>query len=450
MLHLASKALVDLLFPIQWTGVLIPVLPARLIQALEAPCPYIVGIERRYEKVELPSDDFVLVDLDVDIIESTAQPTPLPRQQKRKLMSLLQLAAPHNIRYGVPKGPPAYAIETFPYDSFMSENSSIYISKAQPTHLAKYAGLNSSSFGRASGSSGSPQPLVFNAFVHARNEQLLARGYSSRGRDRPGTGSTFNTGSPPSRDTSPISGHFPSAPITPGSRHDSGLALQASLRERRSAHFDAASRRSSSFGMDMRPGVPRRPSAPFLGHTPNLSLTTLNSDYTPPSTYAPSVYAQSTIAASTIVPQPYAQPVHNSEGVCWVEGHCFQLQPCDEKTICAICDERAEEGMYKCSGCKTIVHSRCAPLVCLVCPVAFRPDQVRAAFVRFFASLLYTYKKFLQPATGDKKKAGLTYSFNMEAFMKSLPHEQAEYIAVLQQTQGKLQCYFFSLLDSSS
>jgi hypothetical protein len=29
------------------------------------------------------------------------------------------------------------------------------------------------------------------------------------------------------------------------------------------------------------------------------------------------------------------------------------------------------------------------------------------------------------------------YQFNMDAFMKSLPHEHAEYIAVLQQTQGK-------------
>jgi hypothetical protein len=51
--------------------------------------------------------------------------------------------------------------------------------------------------------------------------------------------------------------------------------------------------------------------------------------------------------------------------------------------------------------------------------------------------LFYTYKKFLQPASGDKKKAGLTYSFNMDAFFKSLPGEHAEYIGVLQHTQGE-------------
>ena len=434
MLYLATRALVDLLFPIEWAGVLIPVLPARLVQAIEAPCPYIVGIERRYEKVELPSDDFVLVDLDADLIESTVPPTSLPRHQRRKLMSLLQLAAPHHTRFGVPTGPPAYAIETFPCDAFMSENSSIFNSRASPTHLAKYVGLNSSAFGQNAVPPGSSQPLVFNAYLHARHEPTSSRGYSSRGVDRPGTGSLSKTGSPPSpRDTSPTSGHFPHHP----SRNESGLAIQASLREKRSGHFDAASKRSSSYGMDMRHGIPRRPSAPFLGHAPNLSVTTLNADYNSSSTYAPSVYAQSTIAASTIVPTASTQPIHDSDGTCLIEGHCLQVQPFDEKAVCAVCDERAEDSMYKCSGCKTVVHNRCALQICLVCPAAFFPDQIRAAFVRCFASLFYTYKKFLNPASGDKKKAGLTYSFNIDAFLKSLPHEHAEYIAVLQQTQGK-------------
>jgi hypothetical protein len=212
------------------------------------------------------------------------------------------------------------------------------------------------------------------------------------------------------------------------------MALQASLREKRSGHFDASSRRSSSFGMS------RRPSAPFLGHTSNLSVTTLNTEHGGPgSTYAPSVYAQSTIAASTIVPQANTQQPDNKQGTYWAEGHFFQVQPWDDKLTCAICDDRAEEGMYKCSACKLIVHNRCACMVCLPCDAAFHPDQIRAAFVRCFASLFYTYKKFLVPATGEKKKSGMYYTFNMEAFMKSLPSEHAEYIAILQQTQGKSQ-----------
>lgn len=450
MLYLATKAIVDLLFPIEWTGVLIPVLPARLIQALEAPCPYIVGVERRYDKIELPSDDFVLVDLDKDMIESTFQPTSLPRQHKRKLMSLLQLAAPHHLRYGVPKGPPAYAVESFPFDSFMTENPNVFISKPPSTHLAKYVGLNSNAFGQTSIPPGSYPPLIFNAFLHARNEPPhSARSIPSRGRgDRQGTISAAGlyAGSP-SRDASPLSSQRRNHPLMPITRQDSGgLALQASLREKRSTHFDAVSRRSSMAGMDVMPGVPRRPSAPLLGHASNVSLATLNGDNSSssnknnhsPSTYAPSVYAQSTVAASTIAPQALVNPVRNSDGIYWAEGHCFQLHACDERTICAFCDEqRAEEPMYRCSACKTVVHGRCAPMVCLVCPDAFHPDQIRAAFVRFFASLFYTYRKFLQPAPPEKQKIGQLYKFNVEAFMRSLPSEHAEYISVLQQTQGK-------------
>ncbi|KAK2803988.1 hypothetical protein FQN50_006794 [Emmonsiellopsis sp. PD_5] len=430
MLHLASKALTDLLFPFQWTGVFIPILPARLIQALEAPCPYIVGIERRYEKTELPSDDFVLVDLDQNEIESTAKPTPLPRHHRRKLQSLLQLAAPLHQRYGVHPGPPCYAMETYPFDSFPGENQSIFSSRAASTQLAKYASLNSTSFGQDPASS--PPPPIYNAFLNARNDVALSRGH-----DRPTTSSTYKTSTPPSpkNSTSPTSTYFPPLPPTPISRNDSGFALQSSLREKRSGHFDAASRRSSSFGADRKPGIPRRPSVPFLGHTSNLSVSTLNTD-TGTSVYAPSIYAQSTVAASTIMPSASQQQLRNPAGTTLVEGHCLQLQPWDDKAICSICDEKAEEGMYKCSNCRTTVHTRCASQISLVCPVAFYPEQVRAAFVRCFASLLYTYKKFLRPASGERKKAGLTYHFNMDAFLKSLPHEHAEYMSVLQQTQG--------------
>ncbi len=68
--------------------------------------------------------------------------------------------------------------------------------------------------------------------------------------------------------------------------------------------------------------------------------------------------------------------------------------------------------------------------------MAFRPDQVRASFVRCFSSLLYTYRRYLVPATGDRKKNGLLYHFKVEEFVKSLPNENVQYIGVLQQTQG--------------
>lgn len=428
MLHLVSKALVELLYPLTWTGVFIPVLPARLIQAIEAPCPYIVGIERRYEKLELPEDDFVFVDLDCDEIESTTKPTPLPRQQRRKLTSLLQLAAPHHNRYGVPVGPPAYAIEAFPYDAFSCENTSIFSSSAFTTGLAKYASLNSTSFGEDA-SNPLPKAPVFNAFLQAKNERTY---------ERPSTSSTTSRSSPPSPKLSPISGSFPSLPLTPISRNDSGYAIQASLREKRSGHFDSSSKRSSTYGFDRAPTL-RRPSMPLNGHasnhSSNLSMTTISTNGNTMSNYAPSTYAQSTLAASTIMPHVLMQPVRNTETTKWVEGHCLQWRPLDDRSTCSICEEKAEDGIYKCTGCSATAHSRCTNQVYIVCPAAFHPQQVRAAFVRCFASLFYTYRKYLLPASGDQKKGGMLFRFNMEGFLRSLPHENADYMHVLQQTQ---------------
>lgn len=240
MLHLASMAITNLVYPFQWCGVFIPVLPARLVQTIEAPCPYIVGIERRYEPTDYPDDDFVLVDLDQNsIVSNGPPPPPLPRQQRRKLTALLQHSAPHHMRYGVPTGPPAYAVEAFPHDTFCSENPNVFTPKAHASTVQTYVGLNSTSFGTVTGPA-SGRPLIYNAFLQS--------GAHSRGNDRPSTSSTVRTfsNSPPSPKVSPISTVFPPMPSTPISRSDSGYALQANLREKRSAHFDTQSRRSSS------------------------------------------------------------------------------------------------------------------------------------------------------------------------------------------------------------
>lgn len=74
-------------------------------------------------------------------------------------------------------------------------------------------------------------------------------------------------------------------------------------------------------------------------------------------------------------------------------------------------------------------------MMCLVCPAAFFPDQIFAAFVRCFASLLYTYRKYMVAAPrGDK--SGKLFQFNKDAFMRSLPHDAVEYTATLVETQG--------------
>lgn len=423
MLHLASRALASLLYPMKWASIFIPVLPARLLSVLEAPCPYIVGIERRYENIELPEDDYVLVDLDQDIIESPADPTSMPKQQRRKLVSLLQLAAPHHNRCGVAVGPPPYAVESFPYDAFSSENEAIFGQTAQASSLPKYVSQNSTTFGEPDPVM-ARKPLVFNAFLQSKN-----------GHSRVERPSTAKSTSPPGS-VSPVSGSFP--PLTPISRNDSGFALAATLREKRSVgHFDGNSRRSSSFGVD-RQNTLRRPSIPFNGgHSSSHSTSALSIDSRSMYGYAPSTYAASTLAASTIMPNMLMQPVRNTDTTIWVEGHCFHLHREDTASVCSICDDKSEgDGIYKCTSCTTISHGRCLGHVSLVCPAAFHPDRVRAAFVRCFASLFFTYRKFLGRPTKEQKSAGQKYGFDMDGFIKSLPHEQHEYTTMLKQTQG--------------
>lgn len=429
MLHLACHALANLLYPMKWASIFIPVLPARLLSALDAPCPYIVGIERRYEQIELPEDDYVLVDLDKDTIDATSQPHRIPRQHRRKLMSLLQVAAPHKLRYGVATGPPPYAIESFPYDAFSSENGSLFTSDAPKSTLGKWVSQNSSSFGEPDPPTHIHTP-IFNAFTNS----LLDNSKS----DRPTTSKSSRTS--PQSSVSPVSMNFPPMPTTPISRSDSGFALTATLREKRSGHFgEEKTRRSSSFGLNGHQPV-HRPSLPFLnGHQANQSISAISMDSQSSFGvgYAPSTYAQSTLAASTVMPNMQIQPVHNTETTVWVEGHCFNWTPRDTSSTCTICNDKSEgDGVYKCSTCKTVSHGRCLGFVSIVCPDAFHPDRVRAAFVRCMASLFFTYRKHLGRPSKQQKSNGQLYAFDMDGFIKSLPHDQQEYTTMLRETQG--------------
>ncbi|KAG8669871.1 hypothetical protein FPOAC2_09213 [Fusarium poae] len=436
MLHLACHALANLLYPLKWASIFIPVLPARLLSALEAPCPYIVGIERRYDNIELPEDDYVLVDLDKDTIDATSQPVRLPRQARRKLMSLLQVAAPHKLRYGVATGPPPYAMESFPYDAFSTENGTLFRSATPKSTLGKWVSQSSSGFGEPDPPN-EIQPPIFNAFASAHVENGKS--------DRPSTSKSGKTS--PQSSVSPVSINFPPMPSTPVSRSDSGFALASTLREKRSGHFgEEKMRRSSSFGIDKHPPF-QKPGMPFLnGHQANLSISAIsvesqnsvigaNGGYGGGG-YAPSTYAQSTLAASTIMPSMQIQPVRNTETTVWVEGHCFNYMPKDNTSMCTICNDLAEgDGVYRCTGCKIVSHGRCLGFCSLICPEAFHADRVRAAFVRCLASLLYTYRKYLGRPSKQQKANGQLYAFDMDGFIKSLPHDQHDYAAMMRETQ---------------
>lgn len=82
-------------------------------------------------------------------------------------------------------------------------------------------------------------------------------------------------------------------------------------------------------------------------------------------------------------------------------------------------------------------HNRCAARIALVCPIAFFPEQIMAAFIRCFASLLYSYRRHLGPASATARKDGLLYSFKMDDFLRGAPADQTDFLTTLSDTQGE-------------
>jgi hypothetical protein len=56
MLTLASESLLLLLWPMSWHHILIPILPANLLGYLQAPVPYIIGVQSTYFDVDEMKD----------------------------------------------------------------------------------------------------------------------------------------------------------------------------------------------------------------------------------------------------------------------------------------------------------------------------------------------------------------------------------------------------------
>ncbi|XP_046904923.1 DENN domain-containing protein 4C isoform X6 [Hypomesus transpacificus] len=63
-----AEAVVAMIFPFQWQCPYIPLCPLSLVGVLNAPCPFIVGVDSRYFDLYDPPPDVVCVDLDTNTI----------------------------------------------------------------------------------------------------------------------------------------------------------------------------------------------------------------------------------------------------------------------------------------------------------------------------------------------------------------------------------------------
>lgn len=130
---------------------------------------YIIGIDRKYERIELPSDDFLMCDLDQNTVVFSSAPMPLPPIIRQKLAHLLSMSARIHLNRGVPTGPPAYVQECYPKNCFTIDRT-VISSKPQPPDYGRFVGLRSFSFGDNSRDS-RVDPPVFNAFPYCIKQE---------------------------------------------------------------------------------------------------------------------------------------------------------------------------------------------------------------------------------------------------------------------------------------
>ncbi|KAI8846347.1 AEX-3 domain-containing protein [Chytridium lagenaria] len=100
MLTLACETLCLLLYPLSWQHILIPVLPSRLLSYLQAPMPYIIGVQREYftraQEEEWRPHDAALIDLDNNTIDVPMMLPTIPLRDRKKLQARLSKYAGNN------------------------------------------------------------------------------------------------------------------------------------------------------------------------------------------------------------------------------------------------------------------------------------------------------------------------------------------------------------------
>lgn len=78
VLSAAVLSLVPMIRPFQWQSLLLPVLPRKMLDFLDAPVPYIVGIQHKPDDLKMKTSDLVHVDVLKDQMRTCHLPT-LPR-----------------------------------------------------------------------------------------------------------------------------------------------------------------------------------------------------------------------------------------------------------------------------------------------------------------------------------------------------------------------------------
>ncbi|KAK9245955.1 AEX-3 domain-containing protein [Lipomyces tetrasporus] len=413
MLTNAAAAITSLTFPLKWQSVYIPVLPGRLMSCLEIPVPYIIGIHRTGSELLLPEDDYVLCDLDADAIVSTSTPPFLPTAVRNKLQSLLSLSAPlHSRPFNVDHGTPRYVAEAFPDDVHVLMDADLMRQIPTPHRLNKLVAESSSAYHSADLDSVQHPPVVNVREFGTRSEGS---------RDYQQTASGFQGGESFAADT-------------PRSRRAStGYVLRVGKTGIQSLTSSLRTRRTSTvFPGETITGGGSTESA----RATSLAGHNLSSRLRPMSTAAMNGSAPSSIYGDG--PTISSPEQEQSSEFRTIEGHILRLV-ISENLRCSVCLDGplTKSNVLVCESCHAQVHTTCLSTVVIPCtPSSFHASRVRAAFVRSIATLLYSYRQFLDRVQDYTSMVTTLYRFRQQDFLTSLPKEQMPYTRFLLSTQA--------------
>ncbi|EEB08339.1 diacylglycerol binding protein [Schizosaccharomyces japonicus yFS275] len=394
------RTLCQLIYPLTWQGLLIPVLPRRLFSCLEAPCSYIIGVEAPCNHLQaLCADEtttLVICDLDSNNVRVDGHLERLPPLIRTKLASSLRFSVPMHHDFRVPYGVPEYVKKSYP-SHIVPLHPSSHSRRPSRFLVPELLSLHSSSLKSCKSK---PIRPVLNAFAPPKT---LDKQYLTPSQPR-------------------FSLNIRRTPLSSVREYPSMEDLS-----RATPHQSLEVRPSSA--MRYRRSVSAMSAYPYYAST--LSSYPDKSDFMSLNTYA-------------LAGQQAKQDAEMAAEL-YHEGHAFLPINSGSANVpdvvaCSITGEILEGVFLRCKSCGVSVKPELLDYVVLPClPACFDQQRVEAAFLRVFTRVLMNYRGFLTKTTkkqGPKLLIQGGIFFNQNKFVKKLRKQYGNWIFGLAQTQA--------------
>ena len=193
MLNLAATAFTNWIYPFYWHHILIPVLPARLISFLQAPVPFLVGIEKASFPQWVTEDwkpaDAAVIDLDIDYVDFPPLKDKISSRERKKLIQGLERYSgnPLSSKPDLPKASiPLHMQSAFPKDKLCLNSTQSVLDYRKIRDIPKivYDSFRNSFLGEKCGKVVKMSSQTISTSVHMAS-QSFAQSFDSIARSLP-------------------------------------------------------------------------------------------------------------------------------------------------------------------------------------------------------------------------------------------------------------------------